>query len=146
MRKVLLATTALVAMSVTAAQADVSVGGTGVFEIYSPGTGAQTFTSDGSVVIKGSTTTDSGLTFTAVQDAPDLKATATKVTIPMTLTSKSAVISARCVLVAQMVRSTAWTALLPPTWTSKALVPVLATSAQLLSVATHKTSASTSLQ
>jgi len=69
MRKVLLATTALVAMSVTAAQADVSVGGTAVFEIYSPGTGAQTFTSDGSVVIKGSTTTDSGLTFTAVQDA-----------------------------------------------------------------------------
>ena len=69
MRKVLLATTALVAMSVTAAQADVSVGGTAVFEIYSPGTGAQTFTSDGSVVIKGSTTTDTGLTFTAVQDA-----------------------------------------------------------------------------
>ena len=69
MRKVLLATTALVAMSVTAAQADVSVGGTAVFEIYSPSTGAQTFTSDGSVVIKGSTTTDSGLTFTAVQDA-----------------------------------------------------------------------------
>jgi hypothetical protein len=68
MRKVLLATTALVAMSVTAAQADVSVGGSAVFEIYSPGTGAQTFTSDGSVVIKGSTTTDSGLTFTAVQD------------------------------------------------------------------------------
>jgi hypothetical protein len=69
MRKVLLATTALVAMSVTAAQADVSVGGTAVFESYSPGTGAQTFTSDGSVVIKGSTTTDTGLTFTAVQDA-----------------------------------------------------------------------------
>jgi hypothetical protein len=69
MRKVLLATTALVAVSVTAAQADVSVGGSAVFEIYSPGTGAQTFTSDGSVVIKGSTTTDSGLTFTAVQDA-----------------------------------------------------------------------------
>ena len=69
MRKVLLATTALVAMSVTAAQAsDVSVSGTAVFEIHSPGTGAQTFTSDGSVVIKGSTTTDSGLTFTAVQD------------------------------------------------------------------------------
>ena len=69
MRKVLLATTALVAMSVTGAQADVSIGGTAVFEIYSPSTGAQTFTSDGSVVIKGSTTTDSGLTFTAVQDA-----------------------------------------------------------------------------
>jgi hypothetical protein len=69
MRKVLLATTALVAMSVTAAQADVSIGGTAVFEIHSPATGAQTFTSDGSVVIKGSSTTDSGLTFTAVQDS-----------------------------------------------------------------------------
>jgi hypothetical protein len=69
MRKVLLATTALVAMSVTAAQADVSIGGAAVFEIYSPSTGAQTFTSDGSVVIKGSSTTDSGLTFTAVQDS-----------------------------------------------------------------------------
>jgi hypothetical protein len=68
MRKVLLATTALVAMSVTAAQADVSIGGQGVFEIYSPSTGAQTFTSDGSVVITGSSTTDSGLTFKAVQD------------------------------------------------------------------------------
>jgi len=68
MRKVLLATTALVAMSVTAAQADVSVGGTAVFEIYSPSTGAQTFTTDGSVVISGTTTTDSGLTFKAVVD------------------------------------------------------------------------------
>ena len=55
MRKVLLATTALVAMSVTAAQADVSVSGTAVFEIYSPCTGAQTFTTDGSVDYQGST-------------------------------------------------------------------------------------------
>ena len=68
MRKVLLATTALVAMSVTGAQADVSISGTAVFEILSPSTGAQTFTSDGSLVIKGSSTTDSGLTFTAVKD------------------------------------------------------------------------------
>jgi hypothetical protein len=68
MRKILLATTALVAMNVTAAQADVSIGGTAVFEVYSPSTGAQTFTSDGSVVITGTTTTDSGLTFKAVQD------------------------------------------------------------------------------
>jgi len=68
MRKILLATTALVAMNVTAAQADVSIGGTAVFEVYSPSTGAQTFSSDGSVVITGTTTTDSGLTFKAVQD------------------------------------------------------------------------------
>jgi hypothetical protein len=66
MRKVLLATTALVAMSVTAAQADVSISGTAVFEVYSPSVGAQTFTTDGAINIKGSTTTDSGLTFSAL--------------------------------------------------------------------------------
>jgi len=68
MRKVLLATTALVAMSVTGAQADVSISGSAVFEVFSPSTGAQTFTSDGSLVIKGTSTTDSGLTFTAYHD------------------------------------------------------------------------------
>ena len=67
MRKVLLATTALVAMSVTAAQADVSIGGQAVFEIYSPDQTAQTYTTDGGINIKGTTTTDSGLTFTALQ-------------------------------------------------------------------------------
>jgi len=66
MRKVLLATTALVAMNVTAAQADVSIGGEAVFEIYSPSTGAQTFSTDGGINVKGTTTTDSGLTFTAL--------------------------------------------------------------------------------
>jgi hypothetical protein len=68
MRKVLLATTALVALNVSAASADVSIGGTAVFEIYSPSKGAQTYTSDGSIVITGSTTTDSGLTVKAVHD------------------------------------------------------------------------------
>ena len=66
MRKVLLATTALVAMSVTAAQADVSIGGQAVFEIYSPDQTAQTYSTDGGINIKGVTTTDSGLTFTAL--------------------------------------------------------------------------------
>ena len=66
MRKVLLATTALVAMSVTAAQADVSIGGQAVFEIYSPDQTAQTYTTDGGINIKGTSTTDSGLTFTAL--------------------------------------------------------------------------------
>ena len=66
MRKVLLATTALVAMSVTAAQADVSIGGQAVFEIYSPDQTAQTYTTDGAINIKGTSTTDSGLTFTAL--------------------------------------------------------------------------------
>jgi hypothetical protein len=69
MRKVLLATTALVAMSVSAAQADVSIGGQAVFEIYSPSTGAQTFTTDGGINITGTETTDSGLTFTALHQA-----------------------------------------------------------------------------
>ena len=67
MRKVLLATTALVAMSVSAAQADVSIGGAGSFEINDTDSG-QTYSSDGNIVIKGTSTTDSGLTLTAVQD------------------------------------------------------------------------------
>ena len=67
MRKVLLATTALVAMSVTAAQADVSISGAGVFEVEEKGAG-QLFSSDGNIVIKGSSTTDSGLTISAVHD------------------------------------------------------------------------------
>jgi hypothetical protein len=66
MRKVLLATTALVAMSVSAAQADVSISGQAVFEIYSPSTGSQTFTTDGGINITGTQTTDTGLTFTAM--------------------------------------------------------------------------------
>ena len=66
MRKVLLATTALVAMSVTGAQADVSISGQGVFEVYTPDGGAQTYTTDGAITVKGTTTTDSGLTFTAL--------------------------------------------------------------------------------
>ena len=66
MRKVLLATTALVAINVTAAQADVSINGEAVFEIHSPSNGAQTFSTDGGINIKGSSTTDSGLTFTAL--------------------------------------------------------------------------------
>ena len=68
MRKVLLATTALVALGgVSAASADISISGSGTFEIEDSGANT-TYTSDGNVVIKGSTTTDSGLTLTAVQD------------------------------------------------------------------------------
>jgi hypothetical protein len=66
MRKVLLATTALVAINVTAAQADVSISGEAVFEIHSPSEAAQSFSTDGGINIKGSSTTDSGLTFTAL--------------------------------------------------------------------------------
>ena len=67
MRKVLLATTALVAMSVTAAQADISISGAGVFEVEEKGSG-QIFTSDGNIVITSTSTTDSGLTISAVHD------------------------------------------------------------------------------
>ena len=65
MRKVLLATTALVAMSVTAAQADISISGSGSFEVNDSAS-AQTYSSDGSVTIAGGSTTDSGLTLSAV--------------------------------------------------------------------------------
>ena len=64
MRKVLLATTALVAMSVTAAQADVSITGSQNIEITDNGT-ATTWANDGAITINGTTTTDSGLTLTA---------------------------------------------------------------------------------
>ena len=65
MRKVLLATTALVAMNVTAAQADVSISGSGSFEINDSAS-SQTYSSDGFVSIAGGSTTDSGLTLSAV--------------------------------------------------------------------------------
>ena len=65
MRKVLLATTALVAMSVTAAQADVSISGNISFDVLSPSTGDQSFKTDGNIVIQGSTTSDAGVTFGA---------------------------------------------------------------------------------
>jgi hypothetical protein len=67
MRKVLLATTALVAFGgVSAASAEVSISGTGTFEIVDSTT--TTFASDGNIRIKGSVTSDSGLTATALQD------------------------------------------------------------------------------
>jgi len=67
MRKVLLATTALVALNVSAASAEISISGTGTFEIEDASS-STTYSSDGNIVIKGTTTTDSGLTLTAVQD------------------------------------------------------------------------------
>ena len=67
MRKVLLATTALVAMSVTAAQADISIGGSASFEI-NDSSSSQAYSTDGSIVFKSTNTTDSGLTLTAAHD------------------------------------------------------------------------------
>jgi len=70
MRKVLLATTALVAMSVTAAQAaDISISGYAEFAYNQINNAENTMASDGGIVIKATTTTDSGITFTAVQDS-----------------------------------------------------------------------------
>jgi hypothetical protein len=68
MRKVLLATTALVAMSVTAAQADVSIGGGMDFQ-YSTADGADdTASVDGNITIRGSVVTDTGLAVTVTQN------------------------------------------------------------------------------
>jgi hypothetical protein len=68
MRKVLLATTALVAMSVTGAQADVSVSGGMDFQ-YSTADGADDSASvDGNIKIVGSVVTDTGLTVTVTQN------------------------------------------------------------------------------
>ena len=65
MRKVLLATTALVAVNITAAQADISIGGSVQFEVSDDGT-ATAFTDDSNVQVTGKNTTDSGLNLTAV--------------------------------------------------------------------------------
>jgi hypothetical protein len=64
MRKVLLATTALVAMSVTAAQADITISGFQNFEVTS--TDNSVWNIDGAVNITSKSTTDSGLTLTAL--------------------------------------------------------------------------------
>jgi hypothetical protein len=50
---------------VTSAQADLSISGQGVFEILEPDSGKQTFSTDGAIKFKGTSTSDSGLTFTA---------------------------------------------------------------------------------
>ncbi|MDC1118623.1 porin [Alphaproteobacteria bacterium] len=65
MRKVLLATTALVAMSVTAAHADISISGNYEWEYTQRDTG-DTWGDDGNVNIKATNAADNGMTFTAV--------------------------------------------------------------------------------
>jgi len=68
MRKVLLATTALVAMSVTAAQADVSIGGGMDFYYTTADSVDDSASVDGNITIKGSMVTDTGLTVTVTQN------------------------------------------------------------------------------
>ena len=65
MRKVLLATTALVAMSVTAAQADLSISGNYEWEYVTNDAGTD-FTDDGHINLKATKAADNGMTFTAV--------------------------------------------------------------------------------
>jgi hypothetical protein len=65
MRKVLLATTALVAMSVTAAQADISLSGNYEWE-YTTNDDGTTWSDDGNVNITAVNAADNGMTFTAV--------------------------------------------------------------------------------
>jgi hypothetical protein len=68
MRKVLLATTALVAMSVTAAQADVSISGGMDYQYTTSDSADDAASVDGNIVIKGSMTLDNGLTVTVTQN------------------------------------------------------------------------------
>ena len=69
MRKVLLATTALVAMGgVTAASADVSISGSYRYQYVINNEAANTSSSDGNVTIKGTMTADNGMTYTVVQN------------------------------------------------------------------------------
>jgi hypothetical protein len=68
MRKVLLATTALVAMSVTAAQADVSISGGMDFQYTTADSADDSASVDGNIKIVGSMVTDTGLTVTVTQN------------------------------------------------------------------------------
>jgi hypothetical protein len=65
MRKVLLATTALVAMSVTAAHADISISGNYEWE-YTTNDAGTTWGDDGHINIKATNAADNGMTFTAM--------------------------------------------------------------------------------
>lgn len=68
MRKILLATTALVAVNVTAAQADLSISGSHqtayIAEDHSSNGDADSMAADGNIKFKATSTTDSGLTIT----------------------------------------------------------------------------------
>ena len=67
MRKILLASTALVAMSVTAAQADISISGSVSFEVADNGT-ATTFVDDSNLMITGGRAMDNGVTATVAMN------------------------------------------------------------------------------
>jgi len=68
MRKVLLATTALVAMSVTGAHADISISMTAETGFITSDKDGDSAWMDGNLTVTGSMTSDNGLTFTAVKN------------------------------------------------------------------------------
>jgi hypothetical protein len=67
MRKILLASTALVAMSVTAAQADISISGSVSFEVADDGT-TTTFVDDSNLMITGGRAMDNGVNATVAMN------------------------------------------------------------------------------
>jgi hypothetical protein len=68
MRKVLLATTALVAMNVSAVQAaDISISGGMDWSYYSYDDGSSLYDTDGNVKLKATSTADNGITYTVYQ-------------------------------------------------------------------------------
>jgi hypothetical protein len=68
MRKVLLATTALVAMSVTGAHADISISMTAESGFITSDKDGDSAWMDGNLTVKGSSASDSGITFSAVKN------------------------------------------------------------------------------
>ena len=66
MRKLLLATTALTAMGLTAAQADITISGSAEYHYTQPSSGSNLSEMDGNVTIKGSSTADNGVTYGVV--------------------------------------------------------------------------------
>jgi len=66
MRKILLASTALVAMSVSAANADLSISGSYSFEYAQTDGGVNTTGSDGNIKINSTSTADNGITYAVV--------------------------------------------------------------------------------
>jgi len=68
MRKVLLATTALVAMSVTGAHADISISMTAESGFITSDKDGDSAWMDGNLTVKGSSTSDNGITFSAVKN------------------------------------------------------------------------------
>ena len=67
MKKILLASTALVAMSVSAAHADLSISGSYEFGYIQQNTlGTNATTSDGNITFKSSSTADNGITYSVV--------------------------------------------------------------------------------